>query len=58
MAMARQKKKPADKRTNCLRTMLTAEERKLIDRAASVAGEDTSSHVRRLVLDLIRKGSR
>lgn len=57
LVMGRKPKKPADKKSNCLRVMLTEKDRAAIDRAAAANEMDTSTFVRTRILELIRKKS-
>ena len=53
--MGRRKKKPAEKRTNTLHVKLTNAERAELDDAAKADDMDTSTFVRRIVLEFVRK---
>jgi hypothetical protein len=53
--MGRKPKKPADKKSNCLRVMLTPAERAAIEKAAAAAGMEASTYVRTQILELIRR---
>ena len=55
--MGRLKKKPSDKGDQTLHIKLTKSERADLDKAAHAVGEDTSSWVRRIILELIRKST-
>jgi hypothetical protein len=52
--MGRKKKKPADKRTEYIRVMLTAAEKAEIEKFAIAAGMDVGTWVRVKSLELIR----
>lgn len=53
--MGRKKKKPAEKRTEYIRVMLTGAEKKEIETAALAVGADVGSWVRSLALETVRK---
>ena len=53
--MGRKKKKPADKRSEYVRVMLTPGEKLEIERAAISAGLDVGTFVRTQILAIIKK---
>jgi hypothetical protein len=55
MAMARPRKKTADRRTDVLRIRLTDSERKELDQAARTAGLDTSTWARYELLEFAKR---
>ncbi len=52
--MGRKPKKPADKKSNCLRVMMTEKDRAAIEKAAESDGVEASTWVRMRILELIR----
>lgn len=53
--MGRKPKKPAEKKSNCLRVMMTEKDRAAIEKAAAAEGVEASTYVRMRILELIRK---
>lgn len=52
--MGRKPKKPAEKKSNCLRVMMTEKDRAAIEKAAAAEGFEASTFVRMKILELIR----
>lgn len=56
--MGRKPKKPADKKTNVLKVMMTEGDRAAIEKEAAVNGMEASTWVRLKILEIVRKSAK